>query len=391
RDRFGRVPAAENVLVSEELERDPVVSRAALALRQAVVAAAASRPVRLVAPWPDGRRWAAAFTHDLDVVSLWPAFTLLRIGELLGKREGRRALRVTRAAAASITRSPVWDAVQALLAAERRHDIVSTWFILCGTPTVRSMRAGDLTYRPESRGARRILAAVAAAGHEIGLHGSFETMDTPARFTPQRERLMALTGATIQGVRQHFLRIEPGVSECAMSSAGFTYDSTRGFADRNGFRSGVADVFPVWYDDAPGSGSLSEVPFCWMDRALSKYRGTEEPAAWVADAIELAKTCREVEGLWTGIWHPNLAAPLGYPGAPDAYAGLLQAAIADGAWVATLSRIVAWRIARRSVRIRAVTADGRVEAYASAPAAMELMLEDASGARRERVGAGVLR
>jgi len=212
----------------------------------------------------------------------------------------------------------------------------------------------------------------------------------PARFAPQRERLMALTGAKIRGVRQHFLRIEPGVSEFAMSAAGFTYDSTRGFADRNGFRSGVADVFPVWYDDAPRTDGFSEVPFCWMDRALSKYRGTEDPAAWTADAIELMKVCREVEGLWTGIWHPTLAAPLGFPGAPDAYAGLMQAAVAEGAYVATLSRIVAWRLARRSVRIRAVSADGRVEAYATDPAASELTLEDASGARRERVDAGVL-
>lgn len=390
RDRFGRVPSAENVLVTEGLERDPVVSRAALALRQAVFAAAAARPVRLVAPWPHGYRWAAAFTHDLDVVSLWPAFTLLRIGELLAKREGRRALRAARAATASIARAPVWDAAQALLAMERRREVASTWFILCGTPTLRTIRAGDLTYRPESHGARRILAAVASAGHEIGLHGSFETMDTPARFAPQRERLIALTGAAVHGVRQHFLRIQPALSEHAMSSAGFTYDSTRGFADRNGFRSGVADIFPVWYNDAPGTGDFSEAPFCWMDRALSKYQGTEEPAAWIADAIELANTCRDVEGLWTGIWHPNLSAPLGYPGAPEAYAELLQAAIDGGAWVATLARIVAWRTARRSVRIRNVTADGRIEAFASAPDAMELVLEDAGGARRERVCAGVL-
>jgi len=390
RDRFGRVPSAENALVSEGLERDPVVSRAALALRQAVVAGAAARPVRLVAPWPDGRRWAVAFTHDLDVVSLWPAFTLLRIGELLGKREGGRALRAARAAAAAIARAPVQDAVQALLAMERSRNVVSTWFILCGTPTLRTMRAGDLTYRPESRGARRILAAVASAGHEIGLHGSFETMETPARFAPQRERLIALTNAAVQGVRQHFLRIQPALSEHVMASAGFTYDSTRGFADRNGFRSGVADIFPVWYDDAPDIASFSEAPFCWMDRALSKYRGTEDPAAWVADAIELFTTCREVEGLWTGIWHPNLAAPLGYPGAPEAYAGLLQAAIDGGAWVDTLSNIVGWRTARRSVRIRTVAADGRIEAYASAPAGMELMLEDACGAHRERVFADVL-
>jgi hypothetical protein len=34
--------------------------------------------VRLAEPWPEGRRWAAVFTHDLDVVALWPVFAAAR-------------------------------------------------------------------------------------------------------------------------------------------------------------------------------------------------------------------------------------------------------------------------------------------------------------------------
>jgi len=69
RDRYDRVPARENELVQAGLASDPVISRAAVALRTAVIATAGRRPLAFVAPWPDGRRWAAAFTHDLDVVA----------------------------------------------------------------------------------------------------------------------------------------------------------------------------------------------------------------------------------------------------------------------------------------------------------------------------------
>src|SRR2546430_17478224 len=41
-----------------------------------------------------------------------------------------------------------------------------------------------------------------------------------------------------------FRSIHPGVTERAMAEAGFWYDSTFGFPDRNGFRLGVADVVP---------------------------------------------------------------------------------------------------------------------------------------------------
>src|SRR5437660_2566425 len=82
RDRYGRVPPSVNALVAAELEREPIVSRAAVTLREMVVTAAGRRIVKCIAPWPEGKRWAAAFTHDLDVVSWWPLFTLLRLSEL---------------------------------------------------------------------------------------------------------------------------------------------------------------------------------------------------------------------------------------------------------------------------------------------------------------------
>jgi len=177
RDRYDRVPARENELVQAGLASDPVISRAAVALRTAVIATAGRRPLAFVAPWPDGRRWAAAFTHDLDVVAYWPLFTLLRIAELTRKGELRRIGRVALAAVSAIGRDPVARAVRGVLDDECAHGIVSTWFVLCGTPSFATMRAGDLTYRSEGRAAQAILDTLTERGSEIGLHGSFATAD----------------------------------------------------------------------------------------------------------------------------------------------------------------------------------------------------------------------
>jgi len=92
-DRYQRVPATATRVVREAVEREPVVSRAAVALSHAVRAAAGPRPVRLIDAWPNGRHWAAALTHDLDVVDWWPAFTLLRLTELARHGELARAAR----------------------------------------------------------------------------------------------------------------------------------------------------------------------------------------------------------------------------------------------------------------------------------------------------------
>ncbi|MGH7613396.1 MAG: hypothetical protein ACREMW_05020 [Gemmatimonadales bacterium] len=389
-DRHGRVPSAENPLVRAGRERVPVVQRYAAALRVAVRAVASRRPVRRLAPWPDGRRWAAAITHDLDIVAGWPVFTVLRVAELVRSREVARAGRVVGAAAQAIGRNPVLAGVRALLEAERAAGLPATWFVLCGTPTPATWWQGDLTYSPESHSTRCLLDEITRAGHEIGLHGSFRTMLDADRLREERARLGRLVGGAPAGVRQHFLRMRPGRTQAAMQAAGFRYDATWGFPDRNGLRLGVADSVPAWFVDA--TAKLEAVPLVWMDRALSKYRGVEDPNEWIADALSLAATCRDVEGLWVGLWHPNLIAALGYPGAPDALRRLLVSLAGEAPYWGTLGQIVDWRRARRAVRAKRLAGDGTVELVIAGAYDWSMSVEDeqgrvvATGVRPQRDG-----
>ena len=377
-DRFGRVPVEDNYVAARGIERDPVVSRFAVALRDAVVRSAGRRQVALLSPWPDGRRWAMAMSHDLDVVAMWPAFTALRAAELARKGRVRDIASALGAAVRHTFGSPVWAAARYVLTVERSLEVRSTWFVITGTPTWRTVRDGDVTYLAESPAARQIVNAALAAGHEVGLHGSFETWTRAEQFTAQRERLERITGRPVRGVRQHFLRMRPGTSHAAMRDAGFAYDSTCGFPDRNGFRAGVADVFEPWDDARKQALALDVVPFAWMDRALSKYRGIEDPGEWVNDAMSLALTCRDVEGVWNGIWHPNLSAPLGFPGAEAAFYRLCVALVTREPWSATLGEIVEWRRLRRSARAKGVGADGTVTLAVTGDAS-RVALEDPAG------------
>lgn len=377
RDRHGRVPASASPVGQDDRWLTPVVSGVARQLGNLVRQVAPDRRlVRLVAPWPDGRRWAVALSHDLDLVAGWPFATALRLAELLRHRAFAGAGAVMRDAARATLGDPVWDAASALLGRLERHGIRSTWFILCGTPTLVTWRQGDLTYRPESPATRRLLAAVVEGGHEIGLHGSFDTERDAAAFSAQRARLEGLVQRPVRGVRQHFLRMRPGLTQRAMRQADFAYDATYGFADRSGFRLASADAVPGWDAQAGAESGLEEMPLVWMDRTLSKYAGVESPDAWVEDGLARAATCRSHEGLWVGLWHPNLSASLGFPGAEHACERLLGTLAEQRPWFGTLDQVREWRQRRRALRAIALREDGTPVVAAMDPPG----IEDADGA-----------
>jgi hypothetical protein len=359
-DRHGRVPPSENSLVAAGRSRDPVVSLLGVELRRAAAAVAGRRPIRALSPWPHGHRWAAVVTHDLDVVNWWAVFPLLRMAELARKGAWRLTGRVARAAQRSVGRDPVARGIHWLLQLEAHHAIAATWFVICAEPSLRTMISGDSTYRPDSPAATRLLEAIIHAGHEIGLHGSFVSAEDAGTMIGQRRRLDRLAGRPIVGVRQHFLRMRPGPTQRVMAAAGLEYDATWGFADRNGFRLGLADVAPAWDAEHATPLPLDVVPLTWMDRALSKYAGIEDPELWVDDALELARQCKEVDGLWVGLWHPNSTEALGFPGAEAAMVRLLHSLADERPYFAAARKMVEWRRFRRSVRATRVTADGQI-------------------------------
>lgn len=384
-DRHGRVPSAENPLVRSALDGELVLQQVAARFRSAAIRAAGSRPFRLLAPWPGTHRWAVGLSHDLDIVAAWPLFTGFRLTELARHREFKRATRAILSATVSLPFNPVTRGVKVLLDVEARAGVRSTWFILCGTPTAATFMAGDLTYRPESRRTADILRRIGAAGHEIALHGSFETSRRPAAFGEQRQRLAALARSPAAGVRQHFVRLRPGATHLEMARAGFAYDASMGFPDRNGFRLGVSDVVPAWDAKRRVPLELDLVPFAWMDRALSKYSAVEDPEIWIAEGLRLAERCRAEEGLWAAIWHPNLVPALGFPGAPQAFEALVEGLGRSQPWFATHRELVAWRQSRRAAVAVAIDGQGRVTARTSGVGTYVPRLESVSGEPLEAV------
>lgn len=365
RDRHGRVPSTANPLVqlgsARTLPMHDLATRFGAAVDQAAGAA-----VSRLAPWPDGKSWAAAMTHDLDVVAGWPLFAAMRWLELMHKGEVGRAIRAMGAALGAIGSGPVKRSVDRMLSIEGAAGVRATWFVLAGKPSFDSWRRGDVTYRLDGPAARALLEALTQAKHEVGLHGSLGTAESSELMQQERTLVQRMTGAAPAGIRQHFLRMRPGVTAIHARTAGFSYDSTFGFADRSGFRLGTADVVQSWNAATGSPIDLMQAPLAWMDRTFSKYQGEENPERWVDDALALARICREAGGLFVALWHPNVVPALGFPDTWAAFERLVQSLVKEGAYIVPLQEQVAWRSARRALR-GTPAADGGVRLTSDRP------------------------
>ena len=102
-------------------------------------------------------------------------------------------------------------------------------------------------------------------------------------------------------------------------------------------------------------------------------------------AMTIAEVCRRAEGLWVGLWHPNLTAPLGFPGALAAFERLAAALAAERPYMAPLQRVTAWRSLRRAVRATAIGPDGGLSLAGPRDRAFEVVTEDADGRLCERL------
>lgn len=268
----------------------------ALVLEAARAAGAAPAPAPL---WPDGKRWAATLSHDLDTESS--------------------------------VRRDVWRPFADL---EEAHGLRSSWHVCTA----------------HARSSWRALEELARRGHEIAWHGPrhdyrFSYRPPEAIRAAAREAVAALAPFGLRGLRSvNFLRT-PGLYAGIDGVLGYDSSPRDTAAELNSghVREGCCTVFPFF------SGNLVVLPVTVPDdlslRALAgddadaTARRQEEKLAWI----------RGVGGLAMSLTHPEpwISAR---PGAFAAYGRLVASLAADReCWTPLPRDVEAWWRRRHAV------------------------------------------
>lgn len=186
---------------------------------------------------------------------------------------------------------------------------------------------------------------------EIGVHGldAWQNSTLGAR---EAAVIRSLSGEKSVGIRMHWLYFSQETPKM-LEEGGFDYDSTIGYNESNGFRSGTTQVFCL-----PGSSKLLELPLNVMDTALfySGRMGLSEAAA-----MDLCKQLISIVKFYGGVltinWHTRSLSP--ERNWDSFYVELLDIFRMERVWFATARAAVEWFRKRRQIRFENVEVTSR--------------------------------
>jgi peptidoglycan/xylan/chitin deacetylase (PgdA/CDA1 family) len=272
--------------------------------------------------WPEDKKFALCLTHDVDRVhkSWWHcAYYFAKTGRpyhlksLFTKGKER----------------PYWN-FERIMALEEKHGVRSTFFFLNETKKLEianfetyKLSLGNYALKDPS--IVEIIRKLDEGGWEVGVHGSYDSYKNKELLSREKKEMEMILGKYLEGIRQHYLRLEIPKTWKIQKEIGFKYDASFGFRDRVDFREGKFLPFK------PIGGDFVVIPLAIMDGPLfdsSKDIGD----AW-QKCEKMIKFAEKNGALITVLWHNNRFNEDECPGQTEIYVKIIRECRKRSAWI----------------------------------------------------------
>lgn len=247
--------------------------------------------------------------------------------DLVNHCSPKQAWRTLLNAAASrvgVTRFDPFETFDWMLDLNERAGHRVTFFFL----SVKKPARIDGCYELDEPRIAALIARLVQRGHEVGLHGSYGSVESPQRLACELDglrRAVARAGGAqgAVGARQHYLRWRMADTARTLDALGLAYDSTLGFPDIAGFRCGTCHAYPLFDLVARRALALLERPLVLMEATVVSptYLGLGLGEEARTLMMGLRASCKRFGGEFSLLWHNS---NFGQPGARELYEALIQ-------------------------------------------------------------------
>lgn len=268
--------------------------------------------------WPQLRfkqhTFSMKVSHDVDAPSLY-AFSTTKsflkniAGDVLKRKDIKSVLTAPLVRFNSRTKLHSLDSFNTfdwIMTQSEQNNLTSAFYFICG----RTDNTKDADYEPEYPAIRNLMKEIHKRGHEIGLHPSYNSFQSPSVIKDEANRLRKIMQEEniqqdIIGGRMHYLRWEHPTTLQAWNDAGMSYDSTLGYADRPGFRCGTCFEYQAFNPMTQQILDLKIRPLIAMESSIiaERYMGLGYSKSAENKFIDLKEKCSLLKGTFTLLWH----------------------------------------------------------------------------------------
>ena len=343
RDEFGRFRARDSVLSRLNLLETPILNTYVNLLRDVFnrCGLPGGQPL-----WPEGKRFAVALSHDVDIPrKTIPGSLRVFFNQLLGNRELEGAGAFSQlGSVVDLLRekltggeNPYWN-FSKWMQLENGYGFESCFYLSCQ----KRGEAKDPKYDLRTdRSLQETVKKFLLSGFEVGLHGSFKSAKEISTLKEEKSLLEGLFDVDEVGVRLHYLKIEVASSWRIQEEAGFLYDTTLGYPDEVGFRCGLAFPFRPYDLEREKRLNILELPLSIMDGAVFG-KGHPDKDEVLSRCLQLLHRVERGNGLAVIVWHQRSWYERDFPGWRWVYEQILSYLSEKEAWVTSPGEIAKW-------------------------------------------------
>jgi hypothetical protein len=242
------------------------------------------------------------FSHDVDY--LWKTaqlrikqsgYSILKSAKLFFNRERKKALSSLKQGIASAKGNADYWFFERWADLENNLDIRSVYYFytrINKLPT--RMKVAQWMLDPSydislDKNLKYVCKGLVERGHEIGLHASYLSAMDETLYVSEKNKLERIVNRPVTKSRQHWLNYMEAVTPYTHQQAGIIADSSLGFNDIEGFRSGIASLYNPYDHKMQNAFSFDEIPLVLMDAHLEDHSRCSDSFNWLFQCFGSSK------------------------------------------------------------------------------------------------------
>ena len=243
------------------------------------------------------RKYTTLATHDVDRPFLWDSTLgkIKSIGASLLIRRNKEEIKLR--AQNIVTGTDPFDTFDLLMDMSESIGEKAYFFFMAGGET-----EFDNFYQLGQPVVIDLIKRIKKRNHCIGIHPSYNTYNNTEMLFSEIDALKMATGMEVTVSRQHYLRFDASSTWNNLEDANVRWDSTMGYPDEAGFRSGVCYTYPLYDIYNRKQLNLLEKPLIVMDATLLRYEKLQIEQA-LSRVENLQKEVHRYQGEFVFLWH----------------------------------------------------------------------------------------